>query len=261
MNIYIAVDMEGISGVYHPDQTSTGSRYEEARRFMTWDINACAEGCKKAGANKIIVADVHYKGDNVIWPELSSKIDSVVVGTKGLERRFTGIEECDAVILLGYHAMAGTAGGVLEHTWNSKGWQNLWINGQLAGEIALDTAIAGGYGKPVIMVSGDDYTCAEAKALKPDIITAEVKKGVTAFGARLLLKEAAHELISSCAERAVKQAGSINPYDVKKPITLRVELVERQQLPSQHAKPYMKIIDGRTYEVTGDTVEEALFRL
>jgi len=26
-------------------------------------------------------------------------------------------------------------------------------------------------------------------------------------------------------------------------------------------RPYMKIIDGRTFEVTGDTMEEALYRL
>ena len=45
-----------------------------------------------------------------------------------------------------------------------------------------------------------------------------------------------------------------------KPITMRVELVERGILPNKYVKPYMTVIDGRTYEVTGDTMEEVLFR-
>ena len=45
-----------------------------------------------------------------------------------------------------------------------------------------------------------------------------------------------------------------------KPITMRVELTERGILPSRYAKPYMTVLDGRTYEVTGDTMEEVLFR-
>ena len=36
-----------------------------------------------------------------------------------------------AVILLGYHAMAGTPGGILEHTMSSASVQNYWINGNI----------------------------------------------------------------------------------------------------------------------------------
>jgi len=47
----------------------------------------------------------------------------------------------------------------------------------------------------------------------------------------------------------------------EKPVTLRAEMVERFVMPVDQAKPYMKIIDGRTYEVTAETMEAALFRL
>ena len=261
MNILITVDMEGISGVYHPEQTREGIRYEEARRYMTWDINACVEGCKAAGANKIIVRDCHSRGSNVVWSELSPLIDRVAIGTGLPEKRMPHIEECDAVILLGYHAMAGTRGGVLEHTWSASGWQNLWINGKLSGEIALEACIAGEYGKPIIMVSGDDYACAEARALLPDVVTAEVKKGMSMSGASLLVKEKAHELIRTKAAEAVKKAGQMKPYKVEAPVKMRLELVERGVLPSKHVMPYMEIIDGRTFEVTANSVEEGLYRL
>ena len=261
MNVYIMVDLEGISGVFHPDQMSDGIRYEEARRYMTWDINACAEGCKNAGAKKIIVHDAHSGGRNALWHELSPLIDEFIVGQKGRQQRMPCIEECDAIILLGYHAMAGTSNAILEHTWSSADWQNLWINGNPSGEIALDAAIAGEYGKPVIMVSGDDYACAEARDLIPGIVTAEVKKGLSVSGASLLVKEAAHELIRSRASEAVQKADQITPHLLPKPIKIQLELVERRQLPPKHAKPYMNIIDGRTYEVTANSVEEGLFRL
>jgi len=261
MNIYIMVDLEGISGVHHPDQMSEGIRYEEARRYMTWDINACVEGCKNAGAKKVIVHDAHSGGKNALWHELSPLIDEFLIGQKGRTQRMPRIEACDAVILLGYHAMAGTPNAVLEHTWSSAEWQNLWINGKPSGEIALDTAIAGEYGKPVIMVSGDDHACAEARALIPGVVTAEVKKGLSVSGASLLVKEKAHELIRSRAAEAVAKAGQITPHMVQKPVKVKLELVERGQLPSKHAKPYMNIINGRTYEVTADSVEEGLFRL
>ena len=261
MNIYISVDLEGISGTYEPAQMREGVRYEEARRYMTWDINACVEGCKAAGANKIIVRDSHAGGSNVIWGELSPHIDRIITGRSAPDKRMVHIEECEAVILLGYHAMAGTRGGVLEHIWSSAAWQNLWINGKPAGEIALDAAIAGEYGVPVIMVSGDDYACAEARALLPGVVTAEVKQGLSVSGASMLVKEKAHALIRAKAEEAVKKAGQIKPYKVEIPIKMRLELVSRGVVPSRYAKPYMEIIDGRTYEVTGSTVEEALFRL
>ena len=261
MNIYITVDMEGISGVYEPAQMREGVRYEEARRYLTWDINACAEGCKAAGANKIIVRDSHAGGSNIIWSELSPHIDRIVTGRSAPDKRMPHFEECDAVILLGYHAMAGTSGGVLEHTMSSAAWQNFWINGKLAGEIAIEACIAGENDKPIIMVSGDDYACAEARALLPNVVTAEVKQGLSVAGASMLVREKAHALIRAKAEEAVKNASQMKPYKVETPVKLRLELIERGQVPSSYSKPYMEIIDGRTYEVTANSVEEGLFRL
>lgn len=263
MNIYIMVDAEGISGVFDHEQvmsSSASGRYNEGRELMVKDINACVEACKEAGADKIYVRDCHGSGSNVIWSKLSNLADYYIIGYTGQDR-FPGLDECDGVILLGYHSMAGTPSGMLEHTMSSKSVQNYWINGQKAGEIAIDAGIVGDRGKPVIMVSGDDKACREAEALLPGVVTAEVKKGITWKGGMLLPPEKAYALIKAKTKEAISKLHSQKPLIYEKPIRLRVELTERSMLPLQYSKPYMNIIDGRTYEVEGSTMEEALFRL
>lgn len=257
------VDAEGISGVHLKEQVmSNGPLYAEFRKYMTQEINVCVEGLKAGGADKIVVRDAHSSGTNVLWHELSPLAYEYVIGSCGTVR-MPGIEECDAVVLLGYHAMAGTPMAVLEHTMSSLTWQNFWINGKKSGEVALDAAIAGDYNKPVIMVSGDDKVCAEAAELLPGVVTAQVKKGLSIYGARHLPMEKAYELIRKKSAEAVQKviSGDIKPYKVSTPVTLRLEVVERGRIPNIYSKPYAKIIDGHTYEVTGSSVEEALFRL
>lgn len=260
MNVYIMVDMEGISGITVRDHVVKGSAlYAEGRRYMTADINVCVRAAKEAGAEKVYVRDAHSDGMNVIYSELCPEADGYIMGYTEQDR-FPFLDECDAVILLGYHAMAGTHMGILEHSMSSATIQNYHINGVLAGETAIDAAIVGERGKPVIMVSGDDKLCAEAKALLPWVVTAEVKKGLSWHGAMLLPQAKAHALLREKTIEAVKNAANAKPLVYEKPITMRVELIERGTLPKAYAKPYMKILDGRTYEVTGDSMEEVLFR-
>lgn len=63
------------------------------------------------------------------------------------------MDGADGLILLGYHAMAGTAGAILEHTYSSVEIQNVWLNGRKAGEVGIDVAIAAEHQVPVILVS------------------------------------------------------------------------------------------------------------
>ena len=45
MKILISVDIEGIAGVVHPDQTRPGNaEFERARRLMTAEANAASRG-------------------------------------------------------------------------------------------------------------------------------------------------------------------------------------------------------------------------
>ncbi len=260
MNIYIMADMEGISGVYSNEQvTPNGSaQYQNACKLMINDINTCAKACKQAGVNKVYVRDCHACASNINYSDLSEYVDYCILGNTGTNR-FAFIEECDAVILLGYHAMAGTHNAILEHSMSSKSIQNYKINGVLAGEIAIDSAIAGEYNKPIIMVSGDDKACAEAKAILPNVITCEVKKSLSSFGGMLLPPKQAYELIKKRTKQSIEYFKKADIYTLEKPVKFLVELTERSALPNIVGKNNIKIIDARTYEITANTMLEALY--
>jgi len=256
--IYVMVDMEGISGVCMSEQVSgDGEAYQRARKYLTWDVNACIEGCFQGGAGKVMVRDAHGGGYHIIWEELDPRALSTH-GDTGRER-MPGISGYDGLILLGYHAMAGTPAAILEHTMSSKSFQNLWINGEKAGEITIDAGIAGDHGVPTIMISGDDKTCREAKHLIPSVVAAEVKKGLAVRGGILLPMKKAREVIIACAAMAVSQCKKIKPVRVKNPVTMRLELISRGRVPQN--RPGVKVIDGRSYEAVGRTVEEAMNNL
>lgn len=256
MNIVMMVDMEGISGICRKSQVmADGEHYQAGRRYLTADVNACVDGCFKGGATRVIVRDCHGCGYHLIWEDL----DPRAVYAQGAGRRgprIPGLEKADGLILLGYHAMAGTPQAILEHTMSSAQWQTFWLNGKKAGEVAIDAAMAGDQGVPAIMVSGDDKVCREARRLIKDIVTVEVKQGLDVEYGLLLPKEEAHRRLREGAARAVAQCRAIKPFKAARPVRMRLELVSRGVVPV--GRPGVRVIDGRTYEVSAPTVEAAL---
>lgn len=263
MNIYIMADLEGISGIYTEEQIEPHrSRFEEGRRLMTREINLCAAACKENGVEKVYVRDVHGGSYTVIYDELSDDVDVVISGWTGT-KRFPGIEDCDAVILLGYHAMAGSEGSLLEHTMIRHQYREFCLNGTPVGESGIDGAILGEYGKPVIMVSGSRDACAQAKELMPWITTAVVKEDAGDCGALMLAPEKA----AACLKLAVRNAliafgnGMTRPLRVAHPVTMKLTCTAPEKMPKPEGRPYMTVLDETTYEVSGDTVEETLWRV
>ena len=254
-SIFIMVDMEGISGIFQSSQVLADQpAYQAGRRYMTSETNACIDGCFQGGAGRVVVRDAHSLGSNFLWDELDDRAE-YIQGCSG-PARLPEIASFDGLILLGYHAMAGTPQAILEHTMNSKLWQDFSINERRCGEIAIDAGIAGDHNVPTLMVSGDDKTCLEARQFIPDVVTVQVKQGLDCQGGQLLSKQRAHELIREGAATAVRRCREIRPFKISSPVTLRLELVSRGQVPAN--RPYVKVIDGRTYEVTAPTVQEAL---
>ncbi len=259
MKIYIFADQEGISGVsgkaYINKAVEKPHLMEEARRLLLHDVNACIEGCCRGGATEIIVRDGHGGGGSLKRSEVDPRADLIDGDTPRI--RFADIEGSAGLILLGYHAMAGTKGAILEHTYSSAGYQKMWLNGREAGELGIDAAIAAEYGVPVIMISGDDKVCCEAKAWLPEeVVTCEVKKGFSCNGARMPSLEKTRKLIVEKSAEAVAKAGKMPMLKVAYPVTYRVELVSRGRCPDN---PAYRIIDARTYELDSDSVEKALF--
>ena len=252
MRIYIFADMEGCSGITGKQYVG-GDRAQLGCDYMLGDVNACVAGCFKAGATEALVRDGHCSGVNLDLGKLDPRAELIAGCTP--RERFADLDGCDALILLGYHAMAGTADAVLEHTYSSGSVQNMWINGRKAGEFAFDAAIAAERGVPTILVTGDDKVCAEARTWLSEVVTCQVKKSYNTGGARVLPLQRARALIEAKTIEAVNSIPRTALLRLDLPITLRREFVERVDCP---ADPAFTQLDARTYEVSGNSLESLM---
>jgi len=258
MRIFITVDMEGISGVVLPEQLTVGtSEYAEARHLLIGDANAAVEGALDAGADEIIVADMHSRGFHFPLDRLHPRARYLMGG--GHWPRFPFLEGADALFMVGYHALSGTEEAVRDHTMSPLHWQDLWVNGRQFGEVGIDAAIAGHYGVPVLLVTGDDKVCAEARDLLGNIESAEVKRAVARHRALILPPVVAQELIQQKARRAVERIGEVEPLGIPGPVEVKLRYAGTD-LAEKHPFDDERIIrlDGRTVLFKGRDIMDAL---
>ena len=227
MKILIATDMEGITGVTTWDQVTPGhAEYVRFRRLMTQDVNAAIRGAMEAGADEIIVADGHWNGSNILVEELDPRA-RLNTGSPSPFSMMQGIDESvDGVMFVGYHARNGTPNAILDHTWSSKTVANVWLNDILTGEFGLNGAVAGHFGVPVLMVSGDQTACMQVEEQLGDVEKAIVKLATGRFSAECLTPQVTQDLIFMSAARAVGRLaeGDVpDPFVIDSPVRVTVE--------------------------------------
>jgi len=186
MRVYISIDMEGVAGVVHEDQTDPvdprhSAEYNRFRRLMTGEANAAVEGALAAGARTVVVNDSHWLMRNLIAEELNPAAELI----SGNPKRWSMVEGVDAgfdaALFVGYHARAGTRQATIDHTYTDR-VHEVRLNGRPVGELAINAALAGTHGVPVAMVSGDQALAAEARdLLGPAVETIVVKQAVGRF--------------------------------------------------------------------------------
>ena len=259
MKIYISTDLEGISGVCIFEQTRerTSPLYQEARRLLMRDINAAVQGCLDAGAAEVVVLDGHGGGFNFV-PELMHPGACYVTGVQR-PRAACGLDDTfDGAMLLGYHAMNGVETGVLHHTQSSKAESKYWYAGRESGEIAQSALIMGHYGVPVIMVTGDEACCAEAKEfLGDEVVTVAVKEGYSRESAKIIPPPRAHEMLREGAAQAVRNADNCKPYSIEFPTTVRVQFGGKETADGMKFQK-AKRLDDLTFEAVIDSPLEVL---
>ena len=131
------------------------------------------------------------------------------------------------MVIVGFHSMMGTPDGVLNHTQASKSENRYWYNGVESGELAQNAAIAGYYGVPPIMVTGDEATCREAKKFfGNNIVTVAVKRGVARESAVLYPFDETRKALYEGAKRAVSAIHSCEPYVLEKPIKVKEQYLK-----------------------------------
>jgi len=228
VRVHVISDMEGVAGIVRWQQVSGGEKlYDEGRVLYTEEINAAVRGAKAAGATEIVVMDNHGAGGaydfNSLLPDLLDPDCEYVVQNEWTE--YTDFLEsgCDAALLVGMHALAGTADGVLSHTVSGQAWQSLRFNGTLVGETGINAALCGNWGVPVVLVTGDRAVCREGKDLLGDgLTTVEVKEGLGRFAARMKTPQRARELIEDGARRSLADLAAVAPWDPGRPAEIEI---------------------------------------
>src|SRR5690606_6665890 len=203
MKVYVSVDMEGVIGLTDPEEMHAGgSGYERGCELMTGDANAAVDGAYAAGAEAVVVNDAHGSTKNLRIDLLDPRA-TLIRGPGKPMRMAEGLTAgFRAACFVGYHARAGVQHGVLNHTWMGKEIQNVYLNGELCGETRLVAGFAGFLGVPVVLVTGDEAVCEEAREVLGDVETVAVKRGIDKFAAELLPPGVAQRRIREATVRA-----------------------------------------------------------
>jgi D-amino peptidase len=263
LKIYMICDMEGTSGLFDRDQTWYKSKgvskevAEQGIKLMIDDVNSAVAAALKAGADRVIVCDVHGGGGNLrldqmlkdprVTYELHERSfdNSVRRWMPGLDATVSG------VMLMGHHAKAGTPHSFLPHTSNP-GWLDFSINGQSVGEIGYEACYAGHYGVPVILVHGDEALGREAEALLPGVVTACVKHAEDDTNrAAGLDPDAANKLVAEKIAEAIKKLQSPDkpaPYKPSLPMRVTIQMKSTTDAENASKKPGAKLLDAHTVE-------------
>ncbi len=254
--IYISVDMEGISGISGSDQLSPGgSEYGRSRKLMAEDVNAAIRGAFAAGATEVVVNDAHGSQRNLLPEDLhpSARLISHSFKRYGM---MEGLDDSfDAVLFIGYHAKAGTPGGLFAHT-GSGVVRDLQINGRSVGEGGMNAILAAWYGVPVVLVTGDDVAVAEVKEVATTARGVVVKRAINVRAVELMPLATVRKEIEDGTREAVAGAKKTPP---KRSGPFRVQMQFRDTLIPEvvEAFPTIQRVGPETVSYSMDTMPAA----
>ncbi len=247
LKIYISADMEGVVGAVTGEQLGpSGFEYSQFRELMTAEVNAAIEAARQAGATQILVSDSHGNGQNLLLDKLPQDIQLVRSWPRPL-MMMEGIDETfDGAIFIGYHTSTTNTEGVRAHTLSSANLTAVRLNGIPMPEAGLNAAIAGHFGVPVLMISGDDAIVAEAQGLLGDIEGAAVKEAISFHSATTMMPEAALQLIRDKVTAAMQRIDDFKPYNLDPPIELQVSFKNYRPPQLLSYLPEVELVDSHT---------------
>lgn len=217
MRVLISTDIEGVAGVAQVEQTRGGNpEYERARAWMTAEANAAIGGAFDGGATQVFVNDSHGNFRNLLLDRLDPRAQTIT-GKPRYLGMMTGVDLSDAVYMVGYHSRAQTR-GVLAHTINSFAFRNVAVNGEAFGEAQLYGALAGEFGVPVALLSGDDAFLEQTTPVFPGAIGVETKRALGNGVCLSLAPERACSLIRDAATAAVANVATLKPFRIAGPV-------------------------------------------
>ena len=257
LKVYISADLEGVVGVVTGDQLGPGGfEYGRFRQFMTNEVNSAIEAARDMGATEILVSDSHGNGENLLMEQLPEDIQLVRAWPRPL-MMMEGIDDSfDAAIFIGYHASTTNTRGVRAHTISSASLTAVRINGVDMMEASINAAIAGDFGVPVVMISGDDATVEEAQQVIGDMEGAVVKWNYGFHSARTIMPEASYALIGERVRAALGRLDDFEPYVMDGPVELEIAFKNYMPAEVMAYLPNVDRVNAHTIRFIGQDMTE-----
>ena len=257
IKVFISVDMEGIGGVVTADQLGpTGFEYAKFREYMTAEALAAIAGAREAGATEFVVADAHGNMQNLLIDRFPDGVTII----RGSPRPLMMMEGMDssfsAAMFIGYHSATTNARGVRAHTISSATFAAVRLNGQPMSESGINATIAGHFGVPVVLVSGDEQAVGEVQAMLGSVEGAVVKRSISFHAAAVMTPDASQALIRAKAKAAVLRLREFRPLPARGPFQL--ELTYKNYTPAEMMSylPGTERVDSHTIRMRATSIVE-----
>ncbi|MBQ3529749.1 MAG: M55 family metallopeptidase [Oscillospiraceae bacterium] len=251
MNVFIMTDIEGIPGITSIDDIQRGTEsYDNACCMLEKTLNWVIDTCVENGAENIYYLDGHGGGGNIKEENINPRAVKV-----NIEEWAKLLQEgkIDCHLEVGSHARAGTLGGFLDHTFNSKVIFEYMLNGKPCSELSFTAALCGCFDVPCVLCVGDKAACRQAKAYIPAIRTAAVKQGTERNRCQDLPN--AEQIVKEATADALKDYRNIPPYKLSLPITVqqttyRTDMTDRIYAALLEKGQTVERVDARTLRKT-----------
>jgi len=204
--VYISADIEGTAGACNWTlEDRANEEYQRQRNILKREILAAVDEINKVVPGcQITVNDAHNTGCNYDVMDFPDNCEIIRGWDDGPLCMMQELNDSyDYVILLGYHSYAGSDFSPLAHTFASRRYAKVSLNGAIMSEFLINYYIASMLKVPVIMISGDQGICKEALRYDEKIKTAEIQVGrggsvisVSEKKAEKLIRKAVREALS-----------------------------------------------------------------
>jgi len=166
VNVLIAADMEGITGIDDCGDClpSHPTAYARGRALMTDEVLVAVEALRKGGAGRISVGDWHMVGTNVERDRMPAGVEVRPIADLALVEAEPSMTKAhggplDAVVFVGHHASTTNPRGFSSHTfvWDME----VLLDGQSLNEVQVYAQGLAAEGIPVLVASGDRWMLEE----------------------------------------------------------------------------------------------------
>jgi D-aminopeptidase len=168
VNVLVAADMEGISGIedYRDCLPSHPAAYARGRRQMTDEVLVAIEALRAGGAKRISVGDWHMVGTNVERERMPAGVEVRPIADLALDEAEPSMAKAhggplEGVVMIGHHAKTPSPKGFCSHTfvWGME----VLLDGESLSETQTYAQALAAEGIPILVAAGDRWLLEETR--------------------------------------------------------------------------------------------------